>query len=70
MALLQAEPLPAACRLGGLWPRSPVLLRSNASTLVLNSSSLHTWGEVIRIRVTGVNCPPTCCQGPETNQKP
>ncbi|KAM6177463.1 polycystin-1-like protein 2 [Erethizon dorsatum] len=50
----QAEPLPAACRLPGFWPRSPALLQSNASTLLLDSSSLRSWGQVIRIRATAL----------------
>lgn len=53
-ALFQVEPLPEACRLRGFWPRSLTLLYSNTSTLLLNSSLLQTWGQVIQIRVTGV----------------
>ncbi|XP_005409414.1 PREDICTED: polycystic kidney disease protein 1-like 2 isoform X2 [Chinchilla lanigera] len=50
----QAEPLPTACGLPGFWPRSPVLLQSNASTLLLDSRSLRSWGQVIRIRATAL----------------
>ncbi|XP_004626039.1 polycystic kidney disease protein 1-like 2 [Octodon degus] len=50
----QAKPLPATCRLPGFWPRSPVLLQSNTSTLLLDSSSLRSWGQVIRIRATAL----------------
>nr|Q7TN88.1 RecName: Full=Polycystin-1-like protein 2; Short=Polycystin-1L2; AltName: Full=PC1-like 2 protein; AltName: Full=Polycystic kidney disease protein 1-like 2; Flags: Precursor [Mus musculus]AAO32797.1 polycystic kidney disease 1-like 2 [Mus musculus] len=50
----EVEPLPAACRLRGFWPRSLTLLHSNSSVLLLNSSFLQTWGPVIPIRVTAL----------------
>ncbi|XP_004690218.1 PREDICTED: polycystic kidney disease protein 1-like 2 [Condylura cristata] len=52
--LEKAQPLPVTCRLPGLWPHSLTLLQRDTSTLLLNSSFLQTWGEVIRIRVTAV----------------
>ncbi|XP_037671501.1 polycystic kidney disease protein 1-like 2 [Choloepus didactylus] len=50
----RAEPLPATCRLRGFWPRSLTLLRSNASTLLLNGCLLQSWGDRARIRVTAL----------------
>lgn len=71
--LLQAEPLPGACRLRGFWPRSLTRLYSNSSMLLLNSSFLQTWGPVIHIRVTGEKLPPHLLlqnkQKQQTNKK-
>ncbi|KAF6078991.1 hypothetical protein HJG60_015036 [Phyllostomus discolor] len=52
--LEKTQPLPAACRLRGFRPRSLILLQSNASTLLLNSSLLQAWGQAFQIRVTAV----------------
>ncbi|XP_076989221.1 polycystin-1-like protein 2 isoform X2 [Tamandua tetradactyla] len=46
----RAAPLPAACTLSGFWRRSLTLLQSEASTLLLNSSFLQSWGPSLRIR--------------------
>ncbi|XP_069871843.1 polycystin-1-like protein 2 [Dipodomys merriami] len=50
----KAEPLPAVCRLTGFQTRSLTLLQGDTSTLLLNSSSLQTWGQVLWIRVTAL----------------
>ncbi|XP_053465175.1 polycystic kidney disease protein 1-like 2 [Nycticebus coucang] len=50
----KAEPLPDACTLRGFWPSSLTPLQSNASSLLLSSSLLQSWGKVIRVRATAL----------------
>lgn len=68
-ALFQAEPLPEACSLRGFWPRSSILLQSNTSTLLLNSSFLRIHGPAAWIRVTGGKAPPVSCHRPHLLQR-